>query len=441
MKIIPKFQNPSGPFPLPQKNYIYGVVKTPWGEARKQEDEEYNEYVSQPYFKIHQKPTKQQFRQQQRQRQQNRGEIRQHREVSAPVRAINNYIGEARYRAGNGTLLLKGKYTLPAIALASVAAPTMAAAPVTTIATMAGGYAGGKAVDFGTKIATGKTWAENVTDMTGLDPVAAEATNPGTLVGGGVGLKGLNLAKQRVLDAAYNNFTPLGYRNTAGLPFFNHKQEIIDMAKDFITPKRINTSVNTYPKWYDRAMNYIKQHPDAKGLGQINLDQVIKFRDEAWRLATNQKPRLELYTPNADGTYSFNMNVVNQVRNNQPLVLSAMKTGTNTGLTVDNITSNGGFLNVKLNNNRVFPTVSQSTFVGKPSLTMTDVWDLQPFKDTSRTFSPLITKLGNKYPKIFGKLKNVEVLGKFNGNPFTLNHTFPEGQVNLYVNPGFKTPK
>jgi hypothetical protein len=66
------------------------------------------------------------------------------------------------------------------------AVPWMISAPVTAATTIGGGYVGKKAVDIPLKIATGKDWAENVSDWTGLVPEAAEATNIGMLVGGGL---------------------------------------------------------------------------------------------------------------------------------------------------------------------------------------------------------------------------------------------------------------
>lgn len=184
MNSIPKYQI-GRPLPL-ARSYEMPWVK----EARRKQMEEekaYREDMNQPYYKTHPKPTKQQWKQQQAKRLQNQGEITAHREVSPLVRTINNYIREAKYRAGNGTLLLKGKYTLPAIAIAS-ALPAMAAAPVTTAATMGSGYIGGKVVDGVSNILTGKDWAENMQDWTGLDPEAADITNPGVLVGGGAPL-------------------------------------------------------------------------------------------------------------------------------------------------------------------------------------------------------------------------------------------------------------
>ena len=163
----------------------------PWVVEAKQkaaaEDAAYQEDMNQPYYKVHSKPTKQQWKQQQGRRLQNQGEIRPHREVSPLVRSINNYIGEAKYRAGDGTLLLKGKYTLPAMGVIATL-PVMAAAPVTTATTMGTGYVGGKVVDGVSNLLTGKNWSENMQDWTGLAPEAADVTNPGVLVGGGLPL-------------------------------------------------------------------------------------------------------------------------------------------------------------------------------------------------------------------------------------------------------------
>ena len=180
MKLIPKYQI-GRPLPL-ARSYEMPWVK----EARRKqmaEDKAYQEDMNQPYYKTHSKHTKQQWKQQQAKRLQNQGEIKSHREVSPLVRSINNYIGEARYRAGDGTLLLKGKYTLPAIAVASTL-PAMASAPIATATAMGSGYVGGKAVDGVSNLLTGKDWAENMQDWTGLDPVAGELTNPGVWAGG-----------------------------------------------------------------------------------------------------------------------------------------------------------------------------------------------------------------------------------------------------------------
>ena len=437
MKLIPKYQNAPGPLvPSWQAQWV-----TEAKEREKREDQEYQQFISSPYYKIHQKPTKQQWRQI-KQKLQNRGTIKEAEKVSAPVRAINNYVREYKYDMSQGNVP-KGKHSLPLLGLAATGIGSFLSAPITTTAAMAGGWAGGKTLDSGMKLATGKSWAENMYDWTGLDKEPAEVTNPGMWVGGGVGIKGLNLAKQRVLDSAYNNFTPLGYKDTDGLPFFNHRQEVKDMLKEFFTPKRIDTSTSKYPKWYERAMEYVKSNPDAK-VGPMSLKNVVQYRDEAWRLATNQKPRLGLYKANGDGTYSYNMELIDKMEGGPKLRDIFIKpTSESEGVANDMFTTNGGFVGIKLGPHNVsqIGLYRGTQYAGKPSFSMTDRWDLQPFKDSNRSFIPWITKMGTRYPKIFGHLKNIEVLEPLGGNPFTLRQTFPEGTANIHLYPQLKLPK
>ena len=410
-------------------------------EQQQREREAYERDMSQPYYKLHDKPTFEQWQQQNQIRQQNQGVIRQAENVSAPVDAINQYIREFKYDMANGKIP-KGKYTLPATLLASAGGAGFAAAPISFIAGGAGAEIGGKAFDFGTKLVTGKSWTDKVNDWTGLDKEAAAITNPGLIIGGGLGIKGLNMTKQRVLDAAYNNFTPLGYTDSGKLPFMSHKQELKDMIKEFFTPKRINTSTDVYPKWYQRAIQYGKQHPEQGGIQQIDFEPMLKFRDEAWRLATNQKSRLGLYKANGDGTYSYDMDIVEQIGRRRPLELFVKPYSESSGVTTDQITSNGGYMGIKLGPYKVSGSLYSGTeYAGKPSFSIEDVWDLQPFKDEQRTFFPLITKLGKEYPRIFGKLRNIEVLKPLNGNPFKVKQTFPEGTANIHLYPNLMIPK
>ena len=178
MKLIPKYQNAPGPLvPSWQAQWV-----TEAKEREKHEDQEYQQFISSPYYKIHQKPTKQQWRQI-KQKLQNRGTIKEAEKVSAPVRAINNYVREYKYDMSQGNVP-KGKHSLPLLGLAATGIGSFLSAPITTTAAMAGGWAGGKALDSGMKLATGKSWAENMYDWTGLDKEPAEVTNPGMWVGG-----------------------------------------------------------------------------------------------------------------------------------------------------------------------------------------------------------------------------------------------------------------
>lgn len=103
--------------------------------------------------------------------------------VSAPVRAINNYVNRAKYKIQHGEPL-GGEYTLPTIGLTALGVGATTSAPFLTTGAIAGGIAGEKVIDYGTKLATGKKWAEWMSDKTGLVPEAASILHPGMLAGG-----------------------------------------------------------------------------------------------------------------------------------------------------------------------------------------------------------------------------------------------------------------
>ena len=216
MKLIPKYQNAPGPLtPSWQAQWV-----TEAKEREKHEDQEYQQFISSPYYKIHQKPTKQQWRQI-KQKLQNRGTIKEAEKVSAPVRAINNYVREYKYDMSQGNVP-KGKHSLPLLGLAATGIGSFLSAPITTTAAMAGGWAGGKALDSGMKLATGKSWAENMYDWIGLDKEPAEVTNPVMWVGGGLGSKvgqpfdlfGKGLIKSRLSGNTWSNASIDGLANT-----------------------------------------------------------------------------------------------------------------------------------------------------------------------------------------------------------------------------------
>ena len=182
----------SSNLPKTRKNNSFTQINDydmPWVVESKQrtaaEEEAYQKDMSQPYYTVHEKPTKEQWRKAQAKAQNNQGTITAQRKVLPVVRTINNYIGEAKHSAQDGSILLKGKYTIPMIGVAGLI-PWAVSAPVTAAATMGGGYVGKKVVDIPLKIVTGKNWGENISNLTGLAPEAAEATNIGMLVGGGL---------------------------------------------------------------------------------------------------------------------------------------------------------------------------------------------------------------------------------------------------------------
>lgn len=226
-KLIPKLQTAWGPIrPTSYMEENEPVWKTQFRQQQQQEDEEYQKDMSTPYYKMHSKPTKKQWRAMRDRATQSTGTVTKAEEVSAPVRAVNNYVREFKYDMSQGNVP-KGKYTLPLAGLAATGIGTFLAAPVTTAASLAGGYFGSKAVDSGMKFATDKSWAEYVNEnglpltgwLKGLDKEAAEVTNPGAWVGGGLGARTPSLVARRARAAAYDNIAPLGYNdaNIAGI--------------------------------------------------------------------------------------------------------------------------------------------------------------------------------------------------------------------------------
>lgn len=310
MKTIPKYQI-GKPLPLAESYDL------PWVKEAKQkqiaEEKEYQEAMKQPYYKTHPKPTLQQWKQQQAKRSQNQGEVRPHREVSPLVRSINNYIGEAKYRAGNGTLLLKGKYTLPAMGIIATL-PTMAAAPVTTATTMGTGYVGGKVVDGVSKLLTGKNWAENMYDWTGLDPLAGEITNPGVLAGGGAPLlhKGtrtlLSAGDQIITDAGKDiiKYGPAAiYRNPAGWyrPYVDQLRNGYQGWKDFNQFDPEVTTIGVPPK----GKNIVKSPIQDQAVNGRPVDEYID-PDRGYRIyITKRSPKLEAYSQEGSDGIGFGL--------------------------------------------------------------------------------------------------------------------------------------
>ena len=134
-------------------------------------------------------------------------EINPAEKVNPVSNAINQYFRGLNYELSNG-VPLSGKYAVPGILLGGLTGGAFLQAPLTFGATMAGGYVGDKVFDSGIKLATGKSWADNVHDWTGLDREPAKMTNPGVWIGGGAPLASrssrtlLSAGDQIVTDAA-----------------------------------------------------------------------------------------------------------------------------------------------------------------------------------------------------------------------------------------------
>lgn len=181
-KLIKKFQSPSGTI---QPYDAIWVKEAKEKEAK--EDKEYQQYISQPYFKTHKPISKEQWKKRKSKQLKGSGEIKQGSTNNKVVNGINQYFRELKYDLSQGNIP-KGKYMLPAATLATLS--------ISNIPGLFGsfilGSIGASAVDKISNILTGNTWAQNVQNLTGLDITPAEMSNPGGLLGGVKGFKVAN---------------------------------------------------------------------------------------------------------------------------------------------------------------------------------------------------------------------------------------------------------
>lgn len=318
------------------------------------------------------------------------------------------------------------------MATAPALASSMISAPLATMATLAGGAAGGYAVDKASEALTGRDIGTNVAMYTPLSPDLGEMLNPGYYVGG-------YGTERRMLDALYNQVTPYSYTNDTGLIGSIPKTKEFGLAiKDFFTPKRIRTSVNDTPAW--------KQRIDFDAMGE-DAAWTNLYRDDAWRLAMRQKPRTidiagkphSLYIKNPDGTYRYDLEYINQRRADvgiAPLGYTDLPVFTNKGelhegmnnvVAGDAFTGNGGFVNVdmKLPKDWDIQTPSSwdySIIDTQHPLRVRDKWDTQPFIDPNRSIAPAFSRWLTIHPnKVTNYIKNIDAVEAVGGKPFMLD--------------------
>lgn len=331
----------------------------------------------------------------------------------------------------------------PIVAAAFAPAITNAfvSAPIASIATGLGGMAGGYAVNKASEAMTGRDFGTNVSMYTPLTPGMGEALNPG-YVAGGYG------AERRMLDALYNQVTPVSYGTPANSAFASKGKvaEIGLAMKDFFTPKIIRTSVDEIPAWRKRI--------DLANTTPITKAETV-FRDDAWRLAMKQKARTldingnphSLYVKNPDGTYSYDLDYVDKVRANTgmpllkreaplPLVPNdgVYKEGVNKGWSRDFFTTNGGNIGVDFtlpkgwdtDPNRIHP----DQIILKEPFRIHDKWDLQFLKDERASFNPAFSRWLTRHPnKITNYVRNMDALEAVGGNPFMLDMQVPPNTI------------
>ena len=225
----------------------------------------------------------------------------------------------------------------------------------------------------------------------------------------------LNLEKGNLKTLIYNNITPASYTNKG--------PEIKGLMKDIINTK--------YPQLID---NPVRRDIGIEGY-KLPEHIIMKNREDAWKLYLGVGDKGEsLYNKNYDGTYFYNNNRITARARNNFL-------NQNFNNATDLLTSNGG----GIGEIKVIPSNYSDVSFAK----MTDVWDLQPFKNANRsliTDSPVLRKLllkpisiadktnyinsgimnrsyRNWVPEKFKNMEIGEALGV--GKPFTVEHSVP----------------
>ena len=172
---------------------------------------------------------------------------------------------------------------LVAAATAPSLASSMAAAPIATMATLAGGTAGGYAVDKASEALTGRDLGTNIAMHTPLTPSMGEMLNPGYVAGGYGNFVGNNIANRGRYTLNY--LFPAGYSNE------NYTAVPKILSKVFYE-KPPTFAEGRKPVWYSQfAQNY----PDAaEGRFQNGL---------IWAGIPETEATHPMYVQNADGSY------------------------------------------------------------------------------------------------------------------------------------------
>lgn len=286
---------------------------------------------------------------------------------------------------------------------ASVLLPWGLASQIGWIRTL-GGLAGGIAGD-----QVGRYGASLVTDNPTLKTAAGVIG--GTLGGlGGIGATNKFITSE-ITPRVYNYVAPLKYADSDEIVSTNHAQELRDVLKSFLNREKIN--INKTPQWVNKLID--EDVMLYAGEDQIPMKAFLKFRDDAYRKSLGFPDRTSensfvgdgrnTYIPNSDGTYSYDMDVVNGLRTKyggNEFSGKVKKTPFGYG---DNITLNGGHISVS------------------PDGTYSDIWDVQPFKLKSALPFQKDKILGGISKAMHEFYPNFEMIRFLGGKPLKLNHS------------------
>lgn len=207
--------------------------------------------------------------------------ITQGKKTNRLVKGVNNYFGELKYKLNNNEIPT-GKYTIPAVFLAAATGPSLIKSlvfnPIGFAKGLGWSIAGGEGVNAGSKIITGKTWGENVNELTGLDEDIADYTNVGYLLGPKVGKTLKNGISKVINKPAVYEILPNG--KEVKLSKFNKKlidqSNIYDISSNSKLPQKktlpiketlTNLQLKFVNNIFGKKPNIVSQFiPDKKSL-------------------------------------------------------------------------------------------------------------------------------------------------------------------------------
>lgn len=259
----------------------------------------------------------------------------------------------------------------------------------------------------------------------------------------GIQVQGYRIGKQLFNPAnraahAYVNISPSGYDNV--------KHRAVSWIKDIL--KGNNADIE-HPKW---GMSELGEELKSYIPETVHNRELIasQTRDDAWRIYNGLKPKYNMYIKNSDGTYSYNMDKINEMSRGTFKPVTDMYSNP-----FDYVTGAGGGLTKYENKN--LATQGLKTYGIQ---TIEDVWDLHPFSRPSdliskripiiekpfKTYNRMAVTLSSKIKKVSNNLKynNKDIKNYLsNADEYTVETFDPEmfPRNNLSYNVGEKLDK
>jgi len=226
-----------------------------------------------------------------------------------------------------------------------------------------------------------------------------------------------NTGRMAFRSSFADNVVPMAYNNEPGQALYTKGEQLKrTFAETFkkVATLRANEAVSENPYWMTRLNpNNYDNVNGTLASGRENFS----YRQDAINMAMKQPVYNNTYIRNADGTYSYNSDVVTQPEYIQVVkrfkdnhtevepfspkyLLSIMKDG-ETKTIGDNFAGNAGYATLLKENGKLY---------------IVDDWDVQPYKDAYRLPPGKFAKFMHKF------FPNAEVVKIAGGKPFTLKH-------------------